>query len=259
MHKFIKMVALLVLTLVYGSSVSTDLQAQSSGPGKSAQDILKQAADYLKSSQNLEIEADIEFDVLLTPTLVAQYSGELEVKLSRPDGLFVAYRDHSQSRKLWFDGKELTYLDVLTGHFALEPGKATVEETVFELHQRYGLALPLSDLLFSRMPSGIFGNAHSADYLGLISISGATVHHIVAHSENADVQVWIESGGRPVIRKMVIINHHLPFAPRYSAKFTKFERREQFSASPFLPVLPEKSYKTKILANEGRNTNAHAN
>ena len=253
------MVAILITALAYGFVNSIDLRAQSSAPNVSPQAILKQAADYLRSSRNLEIVAEIEFDVLLNPALVAQYSGELDVKMSRPDRLFVGYRDHSVSKKLWFDGKQLTYLDALTGHFARQPGKQTIEETVFELHRKYALALPLANLLFSRTSEEIFGNAHFVDYLGQVPMSGAPVHHIVAHSENADIQVWIESGGKPVIRKIVIISHRLPFAPRYSATFTKFEQPEQFSGSPFSAVLPEISHETKILAIEGREINANPN
>jgi len=259
MRNYLNLSVVLIIFAAWNIGNSIDLHAQSSKPTSSPHELLMQAADHLKSSPNLDIQAEIEFDVLLTPALVVQYSGGLDFKLRRPDGLFVAYRDRSQSKKLWFDGKELTYLDVLTSHFAREPGKTTVEETVFELHRKYGLTMPLFDLLFSRTPSGIFGNAQSADYLGQTSKSGAPVHHIVARGENADIQVWIESGGKPVIRKMMIINHHLPFAPRYSVKFTKFERPEQFSGSPFSPVLPEISHETKILANERIKINAKAN
>ncbi len=259
MRKYINIIVILIVAFACSYVYSINLFAQSRDSNALPREILRQAAEYLRSSQNLDVAAEIDFDVLLNPTLVAQYSGELKVKMSRPNKLSVDYRDHSQSKKLWFDGKNLTYLDVLTGHFAREPGKVTVEETVFELHRKYGLELPLTDLLFSRTPSGIFGNAHSANYLGQTSVSGTPVHHIVARGENADIQVWIEGGGKPVIRKMVIINHRLPFAPRYSAKFTKFERPSQFSGSPFSPVLPEISHETKILANEGRKINANAN
>jgi hypothetical protein len=257
MRKYLNIIAALTMTLVFQIGTVGNLSARSNVPDASPHEILQKATTYLKTSQNLELEAEIEFDILLSPTLLAQYDGELKVLMSRPNRLFVAYRDGFESKKLWFDGNNVTYLDVLTGLYAKVPGKETIEETVFELSQKYGLALPLAKLLFSDSYSEIAGSAHSIDYLGKISMSGATVHHIVARGEMTDIQVWIESDGKPVIRKMVIINHSLPFAPRYIAKLTKFERPEKFAGNPFSPVLPELSHETKMLAIEGSDVNAN--
>jgi hypothetical protein len=249
------MIAVLALALGVHFGTAGKLNALSSAPSVSPREILQQAVDYLKSSPNLEVVAEIEYEVLLGPALVAQRSGKLTVQIGRPDRLFVAYRDHSESKKLWFDGKNATCLDVLTSHFAKEPGKEMIEATVFELHQKYGLALPLTNLLFSRTFPEIFANAHAIHYLGTASMSGVPVHHIVAHGDIVDIQVWVESGDKPVIRKMVTINHSLPHAPRYSAKFTKFEHPEKFSGNPFSPVLPEVSHSKLYPLAEGFRVN----
>lgn len=98
----------------------------------SPQQILQKASDYLKSSKNLDLVANIEFEFLLSPSLLAQYSGEFKVKMSRPNRLFVAYHDNRERKLLWLEGKDVTYLDVMTGMYARVAGQKTVESTVFD-------------------------------------------------------------------------------------------------------------------------------
>lgn len=218
---------------------------------------MKKAGDYIKSSKHLALKADIEFDVLLSPTLLAQHHGQLEVKISRPNRFFVAYADNRESKKFWFDGETVTYLDIRTSHYAKVPGQKSIEDTTFELYRKYGLALPLANLLFSDAYDEINRGLRSISYVGKATLKGVSVDHIAVHGELTGMQIWIEEGNTPLIRKIVIVNHTLPQASRYVATFRKLERPSGFEGSVFAPALPTSAKETKIVAQEEINTNAN--
>ena len=77
-------------------------------PSVLAQDIVRKASDYLKSAQHLDVDADIEFDLVLSSSLVAQYHGQLTVRMSRSDKLFLAYEDSMESNKRAATGFKIT-------------------------------------------------------------------------------------------------------------------------------------------------------
>ncbi len=246
-YKTVRVIAAAVLGALLAASGS--LSAQDVNP--SPHELLRKAATYLNSAANLEIEAQVEYDHFLTPSLLVAYTGKLHVKMSRPDRLFVDFQDRLVNRRLWIDGEDVTYLDVVTKHYSQERGKKTITETLAELHGKYGLSLPLANLLFGNSFARISGRTHAIDYLGKISMDNKTVHHVVAHGEFADIQVWIDDGDAPVIRKILVINHGRPFAPRYSARFIKIGKPKSFPKNTFSPVLPEKSQLTKMISIEG--------
>lgn len=221
--------------------------------------LLQKATDFLKFSKNLDLEVDIDFDLLLSPSLVAQYSGKLKVKMSRPNRLFVGYEDSRESKILWLDGQNVTYVDVLTGHFAKVPGKKTVEESTFDLYNRYGVALPLANLLFTDASEEIMRGARSVNDLGKVTLSGKEVHHIAVHGETTDIQIWIDGGNEPLVHKLIIINRALPLAPRYVARFRKFDRPADIPESVFTPVSNLLTTETKILAIEEVEVDVTAN
>lgn len=72
MRKSLNIFSILSIALACYFGAAGNLNAQSDGPNLSPREILQQAGIYLRFSQNLEIEAEIEFDVLLSPTLPAQ-------------------------------------------------------------------------------------------------------------------------------------------------------------------------------------------
>ena len=245
------------VTLSVLLATAGNLRAETRHPNISPHELLRKAADYLYSAKNLNIEAQVEYDNFLTPSLLVQYGGKLHIQMSRPDRLFVDFQDKLASRKIWIDGKNVTYLDVATKHYSQEPSKKTVGMTLAYLNQKYGLTLPLTNLFLTYAFAEISGRTHAIDYLGKTSLDGATVHHVVAHGAVADIQVWIDAGNAAIIRKILIINHGRPFAPRYSARFTKIEKPKKFSKKTFTPVLPEKSQKTKMISIQGKVANVY--
>lgn len=213
---------------------------------ESPRQIVKRASDFIANAQNLTINADIEFDAKLSPTLVTQYAGKLVANLSRPGKLFIDYEDGRESVKIWIDGAEVTYLDTLTGHFAKLEGAETVEATAGALFQAYGLVLPLTRLLVADAHSEIMNSGTQRTYLGKVKMGAGYAHHIAIHGGATDIQVWVDAGETPIIRKLVTVNRSLPFAPHYSATFTKFETSEQLADDLFTPVLPADAKESQL-------------
>jgi len=210
-------------------------------------ELLRRAAVNMRTTKNLDLEAEIDYEVQVNEHLLAQYSGTMQLKMSRPDKLYVAYQDDFDDTKLWINGSNVTYLHETMGLYSQEPAKPGIDETVDDLHLKYELSLPLADVLFSDAFTEAAEFVHSAYDLGTVRLSGTPMRHFAMHGENADIQVWIDLGDEPTIHKIMIIDHGAQFAPRYVVEFTKISRPDRFKKGTFSPKLPKGAQPTKML------------
>ncbi len=210
------------------------------------QEIVKKAADYINDAKNLTVEAEVEFDIAVSENLLAEYHGVLNLQMSRPNGFVLDYQDAAENTKIWFDGKSVTYLAVESNHYAVVPGAKSNAQTVSALYQDYGIRLPLTRLLFSDPHFEIMASGEGSDHLGMFKMNGHDVHHVAIHSGAADIQLWIDAGETPMVRKISILDRSHPLHPRYSARFSRFERAEQLDDAVFTATLPDKAAESKL-------------
>ena len=84
-------------------------------------------------------------------------------------------------------------------------------------------------------------------YVGLNDAAGVDCDHLAFIQENADWQVWIDHGKKPLPRKIVITYKQLPTQPQWGAVFSNWRFDRQLPASLFEPTLPKGAIKTDFV------------
>jgi hypothetical protein len=221
-----------------------------------AEQLVRDASDYLKASQQLSFHADITFDDLLPTGQKIQLAAAYDAAVRRPDRVYTEYWGDAGSRRFWYDGKTITLYDPTLGLFASEPAKPSIDATLDYLIKEIGFSPPLSDLMTSDPYSALRKNVLFGFYVGVTEVDGVRCHHLAFVEQNIDWQIWIEDGTQWVPRKLVITYKTLPGAPQFSAVLSDWDFATRPPDALFTPQLPAGaariSFLTAAAASKGK-------
>ena len=220
---------------------------ETSGP----ESLLRRMSEELSNAGAYQFHAEINFDSVLISGQKLQFAGAADMRVRHPDGFFVDYRDDLSAKRFWYDGKTGTLLDVFYDVYSTADLSDDIDTAIDQLQERYGLALPLGDLISSDVFAVIDGHALAWGYIGIGDVEGIPAHHIAIVGEHADLQVWIQEQGRPLPLKIVVTYKNVPTAPQYQAVLMDWEFGADVAAGSFEPDLPEGAQKAEFLVAEG--------
>ncbi len=117
--------------------------------------------------------------------------------------------------------------------YAVTEMPATIDETLEVASERYGVTVPLADLLYSDLYSTLITKAQTGQYLGLHRAGEHTCHHLAFAQDAVDWEIWIEAGEKPLPRKVVINYKQQPATPRYVATLHRWDVAPKFATGFF--------------------------
>ena len=217
---------LLILSLLCFSSViavAQTPQARQKPADKSgaidpqAMAALKRMNDYLKTLKAFRINTEVSKDELVDTNMKIQKSASNEIAVQLPDHLYAHMTGDEQNVQFIYDGQTLTLYDAAGKHYASTMAPPTVTRTLDVIRARYGIVLPLADLIEMSAQEDLLQNISAAGYIGTSRVDGVECDHVAIRQPDVDWQVWIEKGEMPLPRKIVITTKTQPTQPQYIA------------------------------------------
>ena len=143
-----------------------------------AREILREMGRALDDAEGFSFRAVGLMDETLETGQLTQISRESRISLRRPNRLHVETVGDDVKRTAWYNGRTLTLLDHKSNTCGSMKAPDTVEATLDAVVERYGLTLPVADLLF-RNPYAVFiANVETGDYLGQQHVGDHSCHHL---------------------------------------------------------------------------------
>jgi len=220
-------------------------------PAPAPESLLRQMSAELSNAGTYRFHAEITFDNVLISRQKLQFAGAADVRVRLPDGIFVDYSDDLSAKRFWYDGKTGTLLDVFHGVYSTTDLPGDIDTAIEQMHEHYGLALPLGDLISNDVFAVIDSHALAWGYIGIHDVEGTAAHHIAIVGEEADLQIWIQQEGRPLPLKIVATYKNDPMAPQFQAVLMDWELGADIAADSFRPDLPEGAQIAEFLVVEG--------
>ena len=210
-------------------------------------DLYRAAAARLKTATALSVEVEKRFDVILTDGAKIEYSGALDMVVTRSSGLFIDYGDDFGAKQLWYDGRTLTLLDTLKNVYASVPVTGSVRDVLSQVNKDYDLDMPLAPLLRNDLVDNL--EAHGkASYLGLHDVEGEPCHHLLFRGQTSDMQVWIRDGDQPLLCKLVVTFWEIEGAPQQALTFTEWDLDADIDEQTFTAKIPESARAIEFLS-----------
>jgi hypothetical protein len=182
-----------------------------------AEQELKRMSDFLAKLPRFALEAEETFDELPDGQLRRQLTNVRRVAVERPNHVAADATGDTLNRAAWYDGRTVTVLDKEHNVYATIEAPATIDATFDVLQDRYGVVLPLADLLYADPYAVLMAGVTYGRYLGIHQAAGVPCHHLAFSQDTIEWQIWIDAGEKPLPRKLVISYVQEPGEPQYGA------------------------------------------
>jgi hypothetical protein len=179
---------------------------------------IKRMAAYLRSLKSMEIVSESSLDVVTGEGQKVQLDGITTYRARNP-GFVINYVSDLKARSFIYDGKNFTVYAPLLGLYATVPAPATNQEVLDTAYNKFGIALPLEDLIRWTEPNDIHPvDLKSAYKLGTATLDGVKTDHYVFRGPQLDWEIWLQQGEQPLPRKLVIVDRTNAAMPTFTSR-----------------------------------------
>jgi len=211
-----------------------------------ALELLKAMSDYLVPLKQFTARGEvIREDVLGSgQKLMSHYQFQLAVQ--RPNKLHLARQSADKDLELFYDGEQFTLFGKLQQVYATTKAPPTIDETLD--YAADVLEIPASgrDLIYEDVYDELLSDVVSGNHMGQAIIDGVLCEYLAFRSDDADWQIWIEQGERPLPRKYVITSRWLTGAPMYAVRFREWDVSANLSDAQFVFNAPADASKIQF-------------
>lgn len=213
---------------------------------------IERMGDYLDSLGGFRIVAEVISDEIDPETgSREQFGAEIDIRLRRPDRFRATHRTALDRQEMYYDGAKFSLHDVEKKVYGSLPITGVLEVALKQANEAAGIVPPLADLLYRSPHVALMEHAEAGVYLGLDLVGGVTCDHLAFREADVDWQVWIETGDRPVPRKLVITTKNVEGWPQFGALIRSFEADPEFPEELFHFSPPEGAERIEFLPLEG--------
>ncbi len=201
---------------------------------RSATQILKTMSDFIAGQKNFSITFDTDIEVVTPEFQKIQFASSGQALISRPDKIRVDRIGGYADVEAVSDGKTFTLYGKNANVFAQIPAPKSIEELVDNLRTGASADLPGADLLLSNSYDELMTDVVDARHIGRGVIDGIECEHLAFRAPDADWQIWIEVGDRPVPRKFVITSKGTSQAPQYTMRIKEWKTEAPAAPGAFV-------------------------
>jgi hypothetical protein len=147
-------------------------------------------------------------------------------------------------------GTSLALYSPTDNMYARHDATATVGQLLDNLRMNLGVVMPGADLIYPNAFDIIMSGATSATVLGKSIVKGTICHHLAFSSPDADVQVWVADGEKPLPCKYVVTDKSTPELISTVSVLSEWDFATVPPDSEFEFVPPEGAQATIFLAQD---------
>jgi hypothetical protein len=238
----------LALGLLALSVATPDGHAQ---PAPSAVDqaaiqALKDMGAYLQTLKRFHVSTELSGERVLADGQKLQHTATADMDVERPNKLRALMHSARSERQLFYDGNTVTLYTPAQKYYSTVEFSGTLGELIGRLRERYDVEVPLSDLFLWGTPAAPLDRIQSAMNAGQDFIDEDLCDHYAFRQANADWQIWITTGSKPLPRKVVITNRADEARPQ-SVSLIDWNLKPGFKDSVFKFTPPKGATKIEIV------------
>lgn len=169
-----------------------------------ATNILKQMTDYLGGKNQFKVETVNTLEMLHPAGHRIDIDIVSDVIVSRPDKLRAERRGEMIEQIFFYDGSNLTLYNPHKKVYATEPVPDNYLELFRFMAEKFGFAVPVSDLILEDAYNLLMEEVNFAAWLGQLKLDGVLCDHLLFSRPGVDFQLWVRSGDTPLPYKYIV-------------------------------------------------------
>lgn len=196
-------------------------------------EVLKSMIDYLGMLPYAGVMAEVVTEEVLPSGTKIQVASQRLLTLSRPDKFVATVKSDGEEKVYLYDGKQMVLFHRQKNVYGVLEAPGTIDATLEKVAQDYNVSAPLMELFNKGIYPKLAALLKSADYVGLSQLGGTECHHLAFTQDAIDWEIWIQTGDRPLPRRLTVTYRLLPGAPRFSADLTLWDLSTKPAAEVF--------------------------
>jgi len=211
-------------TAVQSADAVAEASADNPAIEAEALQIFKRMADYLAAAKAFSYHSESSYDVVQASGMKVEFGASRNVLVSRPNQLRMdSERRDGMRGELIFDGQTIWAVDPDENVYATADQPGGLDETIDFIVVELRVKAPMADLLEPDLYERVMTELTGALDLGEKVVSGVVCDHLLMSNDYADFQMWITTGDRPVLKRIVITYKEEPGEPQYRAQFRDWD------------------------------------
>jgi hypothetical protein len=208
-------------------------------------DLLKGAKSLTFTYRSLREQADQNGQMV-------DFLHETRVAVTRPNRFRFDTVGDVSIVTVWYDGKMMTWLDPVRKLYADVEAPATIDGALMLLTEKLQTPIPVAGLILSDPYARMVDGLETAVDLGVVTVDGVRCRHLLFREADADWQLWVEAGPRPLPRRLKIVYTQEPGAPRVLAILSDWSLDAKLPASRFVVVKPAGAVRIEVKGSPGQ-------
>lgn len=209
--------------------------------------VVRRMCDYLKSQQRFSYRAEVTDDRVYAGGKKLQYAFDLEAFVERPDKLRVNAEGDRVNKQFFYDGKTLTLYSPATKVYATVEAPPEIEGALEKANHDLKLRVALADLASPKLCEHLAKGQRHALYVGPSRVRGVPTDHLAFDRNDIQFQIWVETGPKPLPRKIIITQKNLPASPQWTAYLQDWNVSPQLRPGLFTFEVPAGAQKIKFV------------
>ena len=203
-----------------GATASPSASAAQSKVDPESVAALKRMSTYLSSLNSFRLTSNASIDLVTMDNQRLQIDAVIKYQVKRP-GMVIDFASDQKTRRYYYDGKQFTIYAPKLGFYASVPAPPTNREFLKAVYEKTGVSLPLEDLFrWADNDDSDIQKLISGYSVGTATLDGVQTDHWAFRQSDFDWEIWIETGDRPVPRKLVIIDRTDESHPGFIARLS---------------------------------------
>lgn len=199
---------------------------------------LRAMSDLLKAAGSVSFKATTVREQPSTNGQMLDFFAVSKVTATRPDKVRVDTKGDLHAASLWYDGKTVTLFSAKSTFYAQAPAPATIDETLVMLMDRFQMPMPVAGFLLKDPYAKMMEGVKTAFDAGESEVDGVMCHHLAFSEEDADWQVWVENGAKPLPRRIAVTYKKAPGAPHVMTALSDWNLAPAIPAGEFVFTPP---------------------
>ncbi len=181
-----------------------------------AQAVLNRMTSFLEGLNSFSIRSNATRDEVVAFGYKLQHNESSTLTVQKPNRLRSEVIGDIRDRTYIYDGKNLVIYSPNENVYATAPAPDTLGKLLGGLINA-GIEMPAIDVLVQANNGNITEDVRGGILVGETLIEGVACDHLAFRQADADWQIWVEQGARPLLRKLVVTTRYEVGDPQYTA------------------------------------------
>lgn len=197
---------------------------------------MRSMSGTLANSKSFTFETSERFEVSATGGEKKVLHFTRKVTVRRPNGLFFELHgqgDTALEVACYYDGRTLTLSEKPDGKWAQTTVPGTLDEMLDDVARRFGLPVPIGDVVYSSPYDAFIGNTTKGGLVGRETIDGVPCVKLDYADAFVQVTLWLPASGSALPRRLELVYKKAPTPVSVQLNFTRWNLEAPVAEATF--------------------------